>query len=117
MQTIEVISIPVSDQQKSKEFYQKLGFEIITETNMGDGNTWLQLGIPGQATTITLVTWFKKMPPGSLQGMVLRSVDIEKEVADLRVKGISVEDIDNTPWGRFASFSDPDGNGFTLRQG
>jgi predicted enzyme related to lactoylglutathione lyase len=116
MKLIEVISIPVTDQQASKAFFQKIGFQLIVEADMGDGSTWVQLGIPGQATSITLVNWFKNMPPGSMQGLVLKTEDVEKEVAELKAKGVEVQAIDNTPWGRFASFSDPDGNGFTLRE-
>ncbi len=116
MTTIEIVSIPVSDQQASKEFYIKIGFQLITEADMGNGSTWVQLGLPGQAASISLVNWFKEMPAGSMQGLVLKSEDIEKEVADLKAKGVEVKSIDNTPWGKFASFSDPDGNGITLRQ-
>ena len=116
MTAIEVISVPVTDQQASKEFYLKIGFQLIVEADMGNGSTWVQLGLPGQATSITLVNWFKDMSPGSMQGLVLKSTDIEKEVADLKAKGVEVKPIDDTPWGRFASFSDPDGNGLTLHQ-
>ena len=116
MKLIEVISVPVTDQQVSKAFYQKIGFQLINETAMGDGSTWIQLGLAGQTTSITLVNWFKNMQPGSMQGLVIKSEDIENEVAELKAKGVEVQPIDNTPWGRFASFSDPDGNGLTLRQ-
>jgi len=117
MTTISIVSIPVTDQQVSKDFYIKIGFQLITEANMGNGSTWIQLGLPEQPTSITLVNWFKEMTAGSVQGLVLKSEDIEKEVADLKAKGVEVKAIDNTPWGRFASFSDPDGNGLTLWQG
>lgn len=116
MTTIEIISVPVTDQLASKDFYIKIGFQLIVEAPMGNGDTWVQLGLPGQSTSITLVNWFKDMSPGSMQGLVLKTQDIEKEVADLKAKGIEVKPIDNTPWGRFASFSDPDGNGLTLHQ-
>lgn len=56
------------------------------------------------------------MPPGSMQGLVLKSEDIEKEVAGLQAKGVDVKPVDHTPWGKFASFSDPDSNGLTLWQ-
>ena len=116
MTTISIVSIPVTDQQASKDFYIKIGFQLITEADMGNGSTWVQLGLPGQPTSITLVNWFKQMTAGSVQGLVLKSEDIEKEADDLRAKGVDVKAIDNTPWGRFASFSDPDGNGMTLWQ-
>lgn len=116
MKFIEVVSIPVSDQQVAKEFYLKIGFELIIEAPMGDGSTWLQLGLPGQTTSLSLVTWFKNIAPGSSQGLVLHTEDIKKEVDELRAKGLTVKDIDDTPWGKFAEFSDPDGNSMVLRQ-
>src|SRR4051812_3589321 len=100
MTAIEIISVPVRDQQVAKEFYLKIGFQLIVEADMGNGSTWVQLGLPGQTTSITLVNWFKEMSPGSMQGLVLKSTDIEKEVADLKAYGIEVKSIDDTPWGR-----------------
>ena len=117
MKFLEVISVPVSDQEVSKQFYLKIGFEIITEAPMGNGNNWVQLGIPGQTTSITLVNWFTQMQPGGLAGVVIKSEDIEKEVAEFKAKGVNIKDIDPTPWGKFATFYDPDGNSFILREG
>jgi catechol 2,3-dioxygenase-like lactoylglutathione lyase family enzyme len=116
MKFIEVISVPITDQQVSKQFYMSIGFEIITEAPMGDGTNWVQLGLPGQTTSITLVNWFPNMQPGSMQGLVVRTDDIEKEAAELKAKGVNIKDIDPTPWGKFATFYDPDGNSLTLRE-
>ena len=130
MKTIEVISIPVTNQEESKQFYMKLGFEVIVEAPMGNGRTWIQLGMPNQVTTITLVSWwpYKEvvMPAGSLQGIILETDDIEKEVQELKTKGIKVGTmgtkgfeagkIDNTLWGKFAYLNDPDGNGLSIHQ-
>jgi len=116
MKAIEVVSIPVSDQQVAKTFYLSIGFEIIVEAPMGENGDWIQLGLPGQTTSITLVTWFPKFQPGHFHGMVLQSTDIEKETEELKQKGVAVDPIDQTPWGKFATFYDPDGNGLTLHQ-
>jgi catechol 2,3-dioxygenase-like lactoylglutathione lyase family enzyme len=116
MKNISVVSIPVSDQQAAKTFYLQLGFEVITEAPMGDGNTWIQLGFPGAATSVSLVNWFDYMAPGSMHGLVITTEDIEKEVAELTAKGITVSKIDNTPWGRFANIKDPDNNGLIFHQ-
>jgi len=116
MEFLEVVSLPVSDQEKAKEFYLKIGFELIIESDMGNGSKWVQLGLPGQTTSIALVTWFTNIKPGSSQGLVIHTSDIEKEVAELKSKGVEVAPIDPTPWGIFASFNDPDGNGMVLRQ-
>jgi predicted enzyme related to lactoylglutathione lyase len=116
MKSIEVISVPVSDQQKSKDFYLKLGFEVIIESQMGPDQTWLQMGFPGAPVSITLVNWFRKMPPGSMQGLVLKTEDIAAEVEALEAKGVKVAPIDQTPWGKFAEITDPDGNTMTLHE-
>ncbi|MHA4895739.1 VOC family protein [Pedobacter sp. PWIIR3] len=116
MKAIEVVSIPVSDQQAAKAFYLKIGFEIIVEAPMGDAGDWIQLGLPGQTTSITLVNWFAKLQPGFFHGLVLKSDDIEKESEELKQKGVKVDPIDQTAWGRFATFYDLDGNSLTLHQ-
>lgn len=116
MKKIDVISIPVSDQQRSKEFYQNLGFELMVENDMGQGQTWIQLGLPGSFTSITLVTWFKKMPAGSVQGLVIRTDDLSTDIKELRDKGIQVEGLEETAWGKFATIKDPDGNTLSLHQ-
>ena len=107
MKTIEIITIPVSDQQKAKEFYIKLGFQIIMETPADHGQTWVQLGLPDQTTSISLLKF---------HGIIFETNDIEKEIQELKTKGIEVGKIDNTPWGRFAWLKDPDGNGLCLHQ-
>ncbi len=116
MKSIDVVSIPVTDQQKSKEFYSQLGFELLAESEMGNNQQWLQMGFLGTYTTITLVTWFKKMPPGSVQGLVIRTDTIEQDLEDLKAKGIEITQFEENQWGKFASFRDPDGNGLSLHQ-
>ena len=116
MKKITLISIPVKDQQRSKAFYRQLGFEVMVEAPMGENQTWLQMGLPGNDVSITLVTWFPNMPPGSVQGLIIQTDDIRRDVADLQSKGIEAGRIDETPWGRFAPVTDPDGNGLNLHQ-
>ncbi|MVN22459.1 VOC family protein [Mucilaginibacter arboris] len=116
MKKIEVVSVPVSNQEASKAFYQKLGFQLITETPMGNGQTWLQMGFEGGEASITLVNWFEKMSPGSMQGLVVKVDSIETEMQQLTDKGVTVGKLDDTPWGRFCTIIDPDGNTVTLRQ-
>ena len=114
---IAIISIPVKDQQAAKAFYTgKLGFTVLAENPMGPNQTWVQLGIPGAQTSITLVTWFDNMPPGSAQGMVLDTSDIVADHAELQAKGVDVSPVEDQPWGIFTTFVDPDGNGWVLQQ-
>jgi catechol 2,3-dioxygenase-like lactoylglutathione lyase family enzyme len=115
--SFEIVSVPVSDQEKSKRFYQDvLGFDLIRDQPMGPLMNWIQLAPKGCATTIALVTWFDTMRPGGLQGVMLNVTDIEADHATLASRGLQLSDIKQEPWGRFATFSDPDGNGWILRQ-
>lgn len=120
MKAVEVISIPVTDQAKAKEFYLKLGFGIIAEAPFDNGKTWIQLGFPNQTTTITLVNWWPfhetKMRAGSLHGIFLETENMEIEIHELSKKGIVARIIDDTPMGKFAHVIDPDGNALVIHQ-
>ena len=116
--SFEIVSVPVADQQRSKVFYQEiLGFDLLREESMGpSGGKWIQLAPPGCTTTIALVTWFDTMKPGGLQGVMLNSSDIDGDHRLLSSRGLQLSGIEQQPWGRYAIFKDPDGNGWILRQ-
>ena len=115
--SFEIVSVPVSDPQRSKRFYQDvLGFSLLRESPMGPTQTWIQLAPPGCTTTVALVTWFEAMPPGGLQGVMLNVTDIVSDHATLARRGLALSEIQSQPWGRFATFKDPDGNGWILRE-
>jgi predicted enzyme related to lactoylglutathione lyase len=116
MLSFEIISIPVSDQQASKAFYQKMGFKVIVEAPYEHGQKWIQMAIPGSSISITLVTWFNNMPPGCINGLVIKTDTLEQDIAAMRAQGIDVAEPENTPWGIFASVKDPDGNRLSLPQ-
>ncbi|WP_028978314.1 VOC family protein [Sporocytophaga myxococcoides] len=107
MKSVEIIMVPVKDRQKAKEFYLKLGFQVIVEAPGAHGDTWIQMGIPGSDTTISLA---------GFQGIIFETDNIEKEIKELNGKGIEVGKIDNTPWGRFAWLKDLDGNSLCLHE-
>jgi catechol 2,3-dioxygenase-like lactoylglutathione lyase family enzyme len=116
---IAVLSIPVKDQQVAKAFYTDvLGCTVMADLPFGsDGVTrWIQLQMPGVETTLTLVTWFPQMQPGSLQGVVLATDDLATTHEALKNRGLAISDIADQPYGREATFSDPDGNGWVLQQ-
>jgi predicted enzyme related to lactoylglutathione lyase len=120
MKSIEIISIPVTDQARAKEFYLNLGFEVLVETSFqgysktGNEQRWIQMCFPGSPVSITLTTWFDNMPAGCIDGLVIKTDDLDKEIAALAAKGITAGKIDETPWGKFASVIDPDGNRLSL---
>jgi catechol 2,3-dioxygenase-like lactoylglutathione lyase family enzyme len=117
IKSFEIISVPVSDQQRSKQFYRDVvGFELVREEPMGPGQSWIQLAPQGCLTTIALVTWFETMRPGGLQGVMLNVTDIERDHKELSERGLKLTEIKQEPWGRYTTFQDPDGNGWILRQ-
>jgi catechol 2,3-dioxygenase-like lactoylglutathione lyase family enzyme len=117
IKSFEIVSVPVSDQQRSKVFYRDvLGFELVREEPMGPGQSWIQLAPQGSSTTIALVTWFEAMRPGGLQGVMLNVTDIDVDHRGLSARGLKLTPIEQQPWGRYSMFSDPDGNGWILRQ-
>jgi catechol 2,3-dioxygenase-like lactoylglutathione lyase family enzyme len=115
---ISVISVPVSNPEKSKAFYvEALGF-VVEMDQASPGMRWVMLRLPGTETAITLTTWFETMPAGSLRGTVLSVPDIEAVAADFRSSGLIDEDteIESAPWGRWVTIEDPDGNGWVVQQ-
>jgi len=107
MKSVEIIMLPVKDRQKAKAFYLKLGFQVIVEAPDPHGETWIQVGLPNSSTSISLA---------GFQGTIFETDNIEKEVKELKAKGIEVGKIDETPWGKFAWLKDLDGNGLCLHQ-
>lgn len=99
--------LPVKDKQKAKEFYLKLGFEVLLEAPDAHGDTWIQMGFPGTGTSISLA---------GFQGIICETADIEKEISNLTKQGIEVGKTDTLPWGKFAWLKDPDGNSLCLRE-
>jgi catechol 2,3-dioxygenase-like lactoylglutathione lyase family enzyme len=111
---VQLLSVPVTDQDRARDFYvDTLGLELVRESAMGD-QRWVQVAPKGSATGLTLVTWFPTMPAGSLKGLVLQTPDIDGETERLRRAGVEVTGPEDAPWGRFATFDDPDGNGIVL---
>jgi catechol 2,3-dioxygenase-like lactoylglutathione lyase family enzyme len=111
---VQVLSVPVSDQDRARDFYiNTLGFELVNESSMGD-QRWVQVAPKGSPTGLTLVTWFPTMPAGSLKGLVLQTPDVDGETERLRRVGVEIEGPQDAPWGRYSTFDDPDGNGIVL---
>ena len=107
MKSLEIIMLPVKDRQKAKEFYLKLGFQIIIEAPDPHGETWIQMGLATSNSSISLA---------GFHGIICETDNIEKDSNELKEKGIEVGKIDETPWGRFAWLKDLDGNSLCLHQ-
>lgn len=116
---VSVVSIPVSDQERAKRFYQdKLGFEVVLDNPFGEGRRWVMLRPAGGGAAITLVTWFTEMAPGMVQGTVLAVPDLEAAVADMARRGVAIDPaaIEEAPWGRWVTIEDPDGNSWVVQE-
>lgn len=119
IQRLAIVSVPVSDQDRAKRFYiDVLGFVEGRDSPFRENARWIEVKPAAEsALTITLVTWFPSMPPGSLRGLVLLADHLDATYETLRNRGLSsATEIQVAPWGRYATFSDPDGNGWVLQE-
>ena len=116
IEEVRVVSVPVSDQEQAREFYvDTLGFELRADNSWGEGMRWVEAAPEGSSTSLSLVTWFEAMPPGSLQGLVVATDDIRKTYEELVAGGVPFDfPPTEMPGGTQAVFRDPDGNGLVL---
>ena len=127
---LEVVVLPVSDVDRAKAFYEQAGFTTDTDFAGGPDFRVVQLTPPGSACSITFGTGISQAAPGSISGLHLVVSDLPGALADLAGRGIEVSepfhfgpqgqtpglDPERRDYGSFASFSDPDGNGFLLQE-
>jgi len=118
VQDVTVVSIPVSDQERAKAFYvDTLGLELVRDDDSVPGLRWIQVAPKAGTTSLTLVTWFESMAPGSLQGLVLSSDDLQADYEALRAAGVQFQGPpQQQPWAIEAVLFDPDGNSLVLQQ-
>lgn len=114
---IEVITVPVSDVDRAKEFYaEKLGFHVDGDWPMGD-KRYIQLTPQGSACSISIGENITTAKPGSIDSLLIVVKEIHKLHDDLVKKGLEVTDVEEMPWGALHIFlSDPDGNRITFQQ-
>ena len=127
---LEVITIPVSDVDRAKEFYEGLAWRLDADFRDG-GERAVQLTPPGSQCSIHL----GKNAPGPAQGIFLIVSDIEAARDDLVRRGVEVSETfhfakapapfggqvsgiapDHLSYGSYATFRDPDGNGWLLQE-
>jgi Lactoylglutathione lyase and related lyases len=111
---IRNLTVFVSDQDRAKSFYvDVLGFQVRGDMTMGD-NRWLEVAPADSGTAIVLHKPFPGMVAGSSQGVILDTADLDADCKALEAAGVPVDGPQDMPWGRQATFSDPDGNGYVL---
>jgi catechol 2,3-dioxygenase-like lactoylglutathione lyase family enzyme len=112
---LELVPVPVSDVDRAKDFYTRIGFNADHDHQVSDELRFVQLTPPGSACSIVLGTGVTEMAPGSQKGLQVVVDDIEAAQAHLREQGVDPGDIQDFPWGRFVFFSDPDGNTWSVQ--
>jgi len=119
---LEVIGIPVSDVDAAKAFYaDQVGFHLDHDINPGPGMRVVQLTPPGSACSIVIGDGLPLGEPGTTKGAQLVVDDIDAVRAMLVEKGVDITDVQQlgpvgAPGSRFAFFTDPDGNGWSVQE-
>jgi catechol 2,3-dioxygenase-like lactoylglutathione lyase family enzyme len=129
---LEVQIIPVSDVDRSKQFYQRLGWRLDDDVAPLDGLRIVQFTPPGSGASVTFGTGLTTAAPGSAEGGLIVS-DIEAAHDELTGRGIDASEIwhgppfppearqpgpdpQRTSYGSFFSFTDPDGNTWLVQE-
>jgi catechol 2,3-dioxygenase-like lactoylglutathione lyase family enzyme len=137
---LEVVVLPVADADRAKEFYASLGWREDADFVISDDYRVLQFTPPGSPASIIFGTGVTDAAPGSIDSMVLAVDDIDAARAELIDRGVEVSEVfhdaggglgggfhagtegraagpdpEGRSYGSYASFSDPDGNGWLLQ--
>ena len=135
----EVVVIPVADVDRSKEFYTKVGWRLDADFPFDNGFRVVQFTPPGSACSVQFGTKMTSAAPGSAQGLYLIVSDAEAARKDLVARGIEVSEVfhpgapgaqfqiegsgrisgpapEHASYNSFATFRDPDGNGWLLQE-
>ena len=135
---LEVVVIPVSDVDRAKSFYTGLGWRLDADVSGKDGFRVVQVTPPGSPCSVIFGSNVTAASPGSAQGLHLVVTDIEMAHAALASRGAEMSGVFHdaggvfhhkgtdqrlpgphparSSYGSFASFSDPDGNGWLLQE-
>ena len=117
---LELVPVPVVDVDRAKAFYaEKLGFTVDVDVRPADGVRVVQLTPPGSGCSIGLGTGLDAYAgtPGAIRALHLVVQDIAATRAALASRGVDIGDVVDVGGGvRYAGFTDPDGNGWTLQE-
>jgi len=128
---LEVVAIPVADVDRAKAFYARLGWRLDADFVRGDAFRVVQFTPPGSACSIHFGKSITSAAPGSAQGLYLVVSDIEAARAELAARGVAVSEVFHRAgagdrvsgpdparrsYASYATFSDPDGNGWILQE-
>ncbi|GIF76045.1 VOC family protein [Asanoa siamensis] len=135
---LEVVVVPVSDVDKAKQFYTGLGWRLDADFSRDPSLRVIQVTPPGSPASVIFGTGVSAAAPGSVEGLHLVVDDVEAARADLVARGVDVSavfhdaggvfhhagtaarvdgpDPERRSYASFASFTDPDGNQWTLQE-
>ena len=127
---LEVVTVPVSDVERAKRFYESLGWRLDADFAAGEDARLVQMTPPHSPCSIHFgkgVPGIEAMEPGSLQRVYLAVKDIDAAREDLVSRGVDVSEVEEQPkppgfdlpgrsYFAYASFSDPDGNSWLLQE-
>ncbi len=114
---IELIFVPVTDVDRAKDFYMKIGFNADHDHVPYEGLRFVQMTPPGSACSIAFGTGIGgTLEPGQQDSIQVVVPDADAALAQLRDAGVEANGVDEQAWGRFVTFDDPDGNSWTLQQ-
>jgi catechol 2,3-dioxygenase-like lactoylglutathione lyase family enzyme len=129
---LEVVVLPVSDVDRSKRFYEGLGWRLDADFPGADGFRAVQMTPPGSPCSIHFGKKVTTAAPGSIKNLYLVVSDIEAARKDLAGRGADVSEAfhfagfggppvpgpepNGRSYGTYASFSDPDGNSWLLQE-
>jgi catechol 2,3-dioxygenase-like lactoylglutathione lyase family enzyme len=129
---LEVVVLPVSDVDRAKTFYERLGWRLDADFTAGDSWRAVQMTPPGSPCSIHFGKGITTAAPGSVQNLYLVVSDVEAARRELIGRGAEVSeafhfagfggprvpgpDPDGRSYGTYASFRDPDGNGWLLQE-
>lgn len=136
--SFELVLLPVADVDRARRFYTSLGWHRDIDHSAANGIQIVQFTPPGSAGSIMFGTNITSAVPGSLQGLHLIVDDIEAARDDLLARGIAVSELfhdeggifhrvgpegcssgpnpERKSYASYASFSDPDGNGWVMQE-
>lgn len=137
---LEAVVIAVADVDRAKEFYRSLGWRLDADFAFDNGVRVVQFTPPGSGCSIQFGTNITTAAPGAAQGLYLIVSDIEAARDELIGRGVAVSDVfhpgtpgaqfhpvgssdrlggrapDHASYRSFATFTDPDGNGWLLQE-
>jgi catechol 2,3-dioxygenase-like lactoylglutathione lyase family enzyme len=126
---LEVVTLPVSDVDRAKRFYQNMGWRLDADIAVGENFRVVQFTPPHSSCSIAFGKGVTTGEPGSIQRLILAVSDIDAARAELTGRGVEVSELfhlaggqvpGRDPEGRsyqtYASFTDPDGNGWLLQE-